>query len=824
MTKISASDIMRRLNNRRASFDPQHVIRTKPRLFTESGIFCKENALDVVYSLEKLSSDTNIAFDKALDTFEEICLNLNESECNTICDFLLENVDKVRDANQLINSINHRNSRIKTRISTKINNKISNVNGMINYYIDNLDKTIPKPPSAGDIANTTKQESFIESLFNKLSNRAHLDKECDRILENYNKLCKRFDIDKLIAESTDIYDTSYTIASYVDTYPIVFGKAYNIALEAAYYGLSKHYIQFKPKDIISGVTDYYIFNRPVNESFTNDLKNAANNSLIFDDKDFDITSFMYDNYIANTSIDQIDPESYANNYGCVVKETLTQTIKDGIKNKRSKEDVMTDEVDDMLAKFRDSCSKNANAKTNETSFKSLINKIFATNVNTIIYGLPNLLTLTVSGFIIGGSFAISVPLGILATITAGVLKLEVDRHQCDKILKIYDKEYSKAKKKADSAKDETSKEKWTKYKDALKSDVDQIRIHFNSLFSDEEKENMDSNKNYSFDNDYDFDDDFDFDFDFDESTIIDLSACMLISEMMSNISEAIVDPSNLNGIIADNIVKLSSDSIDSLADFVIANPAIIERRDFKDCMESYRAVLRKHKDDINNYVMIDTINNDLYKLENTNISIDDKPTDLKSILIELFAINSITSMKNSYYFNEMNFTNTLKLAANNLKRAAVNLTDKEKQASNSIDIAVNSITKGIEKALMVENREAVIRGSIIPSASKCIKIALAFGVAWAISPAIAIIGSLGAFATSNKLRDKERQIILDDIELELKMCDRYIKQAEDKNDLKKVRELEKIQRNLQRQEQRIRYKMKVEFNQDVPDVKQKDYD
>jgi hypothetical protein len=124
----------------------------------------------------------------------------------------------------------------------------------------------------------------------------------------------------------------------------------------------------------------------------------------------------------------------------------------------------------------------------------------------------------------------------------------------------------------------------------------------------------------------------------------------------------------------------------------------------------------------------------------------------------------------------------------------------------------------METAMMNDNREAVIKGKLLPSASKCIKIACALGVAWAINPAVAVIGAIGAFACSRKLKAKERQLVLDDIEIELKMCERYIREAEEKGELKKVRQLEIIQRNLQRQQQRIKYNMRVIYNQNVPNV------
>ena len=173
---------------------------------------------------------------------------------------------------------------------------------------------------------------------------------------------------------------------------------------------------------------------------------------------------------------------------------------------------------------------------------------------------------------------------------------------------------------------------------------------------------------------------------------------------------------------------------------------------------------------------------------------------------------------NSGYVNEMNITNTLKLALNRLKNTAMKLSDKEKQMSNTIDTSVNNMSKGIEKAMMNDSRESIIRGSILPSASKTIKMALVLGAEWAVNPAIAVITALGAFACQKRLSAKERQLALDDIEIELKMCERYMRQAEDKNDMKAVRQIEQIQRNLERQQQRIKYRMKVVYNQDVPNA------
>ena len=103
------------------------------------------------------------------------------------------------------------------------------------------------------------------------------------------------------------------------------------------------------------------------------------------------------------------------------------------------------------------------------------------------------------------------------------------------------------------------------------------------------------------------------------------------------------------------------------------------------------------------------------------------------------------------------------------------------------------------------------RGSILPSASKCIKIALALGITWFINPAVAVISAIGMFFCRKIATRRERQLALDEIEVELKMCERYIRLYEERNDLKAVRQCEIIQRNLQRQHQRIKYRMKIDF-------------
>ena len=138
--------------------------------------------------------------------------------------------------------------------------------------------------------------------------------------------------------------------------------------------------------------------------------------------------------------------------------------------------------------------------------------------------------------------------------------------------------------------------------------------------------------------------------------------------------------------------------------------------------------------------------------------------------------------------------------------------------SKNVDVSLSQFKKSVENSLNNENREAVIKGSVLPPASKIIKLAITTGALWLVNPAVAVITAIGYLGLSAHHKAKERQLILDELEVELKMCEKYIDIAESKNDMKSLKQLLTIQKNLKRQEQRIRYRMKVDFNQNVPNT------
>ena len=188
---------------------------------------------------------------------------------------------------------------------------------------------------------------------------------------------------------------------------------------------------------------------------------------------------------------------------------------------------------------------------------------------------------------------------------------------------------------------------------------------------------------------------------------------------------------------------------------------------------------------------------------------------LDEILEACSAINTL----NRYYKEqsgnvmlENSALNALRMGMMKLKQSVTKMTDKEKEVSREIDRSANSLMKGVEKALTTGNRESVLKGSIIPSASKIIKLALInSGFVLLGQPVLAVITTLGYIGASHLFKNRERQLLIDEIEVELKMCQKYIDIAESNGDMKALKQCLTIQRNLQRQLQRIKLRMKVDL-------------
>lgn len=155
--------------------------------------------------------------------------------------------------------------------------------------------------------------------------------------------------------------------------------------------------------------------------------------------------------------------------------------------------------------------------------------------------------------------------------------------------------------------------------------------------------------------------------------------------------------------------------------------------------------------------------------------------------------------------------NGIKLGLKGLQTKFKDMNNKQKEMSKNMDNSVRALVKGMKDTMTNDRREAIIKGSVIPSFSRCLKngIALAFlGIA-SQNVAVPVIAAIGGLAMSKRLNKKERLLLLDEIETELEVIDKELQLADSNNQINKYRALLQYKKELQRQYQRIRYNIRV---------------
>lgn len=282
----------------------------------------------------------------------------------------------------------------------------------------------------------------------------------------------------------------------------------------------------------------------------------------------------------------------------------------------------------------------------------------------------------------------------------------------------------------------------------------------------------------------------------------DFGRATIILENIMNVTDELINSYDSNLKLLEMIKAAIEDN--ALKEFgeVVKLSSIVSIKEYSSCLKK----LLKETTDTNTKTMI---MNEQYRLSDTVITCDDTTrlfvmkeanAALKEINDNLGVVTEGTSI-----------LTTVKLALQNVKRFARNADMKYKSLCQQLDAVTSGFSRSIEKAMTSDRREAIIRGGIVPSFSKIIKTAVTLagvGVATQTVVAPAIL-ALGLFGTSTYLNHRERQLIYDEIDTELKVVERQIEIALNDGDMNQYRFLLNYQKKLIRELQRIRYKMKV---------------
>ncbi len=279
------------------------------------------------------------------------------------------------------------------------------------------------------------------------------------------------------------------------------------------------------------------------------------------------------------------------------------------------------------------------------------------------------------------------------------------------------------------------------------------------------------------------------------------------------------------------------ESVSELEDFEIVNSKDYLKQNMNKIIESSPMVvsdiIANMKDivDIEEYTSMlkDVRNKNKDSIINTDIScaigILEDVSDLGLNVLNTLEVQKESAKLMEDVIHEKFDLASLKVAKINLGNKIKQLGNKEKEISRNFDLSMTKVKDGLEKAMTNDRREAIIKGSIIPSASKCVKLAITTGAAFLINPALAIIGCIGGLAVSKGLNKRERAILLDEIEVELKVVEKEISMAEGDGDTAKYRRLLMYQNKLRKEGQRIRYHIRsAGYNNTVGIAKGKDED
>lgn len=303
----------------------------------------------------------------------------------------------------------------------------------------------------------------------------------------------------------------------------------------------------------------------------------------------------------------------------------------------------------------------------------------------------------------------------------------------------------------------------------------------------------------------------------DESLITLPTKIDMLLESLESLAEK-----DANSLIEESFDRFSLDDIDGITQLTKLDPSVIKPSGYQTVLkDTLRTARRKQYKTFEDYEKIDCIKDNLNKLKDIDDSSDEDMSLDEAIIstkVKEACVNSLYDFtKYPTTLKEMNIVNTIAMASEKVKAKLSDVSADVSNLSRQFDAQMDQL-KGVvnTKDLESENREAVIAGNILPKASRIIKLAITAGVGYFINPAISVIVVLGYLGMSLDAQSKERRKVLEEIELELEMTNRYLKKAEDDGSLEKQRELLKIKKKLESQKARLMYNMAFKHGEALP--------
>lgn len=689
----------------------------------------------VFKNILELDSNIDTAIMKSVDLLLELYKYNDPVVVNKHRQKVLESITKVRDANQFKNYLQRKMALHKGRVK----NKVSNIVDKVHNDIKNGAKTAVSNIASAVPGNSGDGEQAAHETLNMMYKVACENVTYDRIIKNYEKIGKRFDIDKIVIEKVftkdDAVRETARICKLIDTYNMSSINKFKVATENYLFVLSKNACPYNTVDIVEAAADYFLLNSDDKELYSVALESTLNDMANYN---------QFGSSDISKIVDKINKP----------KETdLDEVI-----------DFNTNRMDAYIAQFKHVPTHSEFVKMIETLPNVVGMKTYINHMD-IIFDTLNMINDDTTQYFI-----------TLLKFNEALLSCYEGKDKVDLIkslLAIYEQYANKIDKDI----------------------VDRMRLLVDNI-----NESV------------------------DESLITLPAKIDMLLESLESLSEK-----DANSLIEESFDRFSLDDIDGITQLTKLDPSVIKPSGYQTVLkDTLRTARRKQYKTFEDYEKIDCIKDNLNKLKNIDDSSDEDMSLDEAIIstkVKEACVNSLYDFtKYPTTLKEMNIVNTIAMASEKVKAKLSDVSADVSNLSRQFDAQMDQL-KGVvnTKDLESENREAVIAGNILPKASRIIKLAITAGVGYFINPAISVIVVLGYLGMSMDAQSKERRKVLEEIELELEMTNRYLKKAEDDGNLEKQRELLKIKKKLESQKARLMYNMAFKHGEALPS-KNKDDD
>ena len=294
-------------------------------------------------------------------------------------------------------------------------------NALVSCFVENIAPAIEDVNKAIAEISKIKNDKLRCTLMEAVNNNVTIDK----IIDNHNKISKRFNVDAYTLEHAfymDPVDVSNQICEWIDTYNMPGYAKLQTVVEETGYMLQKCGAKYDRNDVLRSVVEYFLINGTVTGD---EAKRVLESSKVISEADTSEVRYLFNEYTS-------------------------------------------DEISTAIQK----CKKE---ELTESKFNKVMNSIYTKSPEQIVDGTPNILA-WIRQIIVLSTLGINIIVGAVIILIDKLVQMNINRKQVEKVTKVIKSEQEKTKKALASA-EGTKKDRLEKYSNGLDKAIDQLNVY-----------------------------------------------------------------------------------------------------------------------------------------------------------------------------------------------------------------------------------------------------------------------------------------------------------------------------------------------------------